>query len=220
MDLITYPLQDSIVCTPVAALTAGSGILSAVGGHQSASAAARANNEAAINNYEYQIAQRENEWRQTLTAWGHKKIQYEAQTGENFMAANRGYSQEQQRLNEIYQKAAFTNQDQLAKMLSSQGKNLASGAQGQSAQRSNAMMLAALGRSQAQTAASLTSARNAYTTRVDGIRDELTSANREAFSSVALKPVAGIAPPAPVMESGPSALSPVSYTHLTLPTKA
>ena len=123
------------------------------------------------------------------------------------MAANRGYAQEQQRLNEIYQKAAFTNQDQLAKMLSSQGKNLASGSQGQSAQRSNAMMLAALGRSQAQTAASLTSARNAAKFSNAGIRDELTSANREAFSSVALKPVAGIAPPAPVMQSGPSALS-------------
>ena len=207
MDLTTYPLLDSTVCTPVAALTAGSGILSAVGGHQSQAAAARASNEAAINNYEYQIAQRENEWRQTMTAWGHKRLQYKAQTGENYLAAQRGYQQGQQKLNEIYQKARFTNQDQINKMLGSQGKNYAAGATGQSAQRSNAMMLAALGRSQAQTAASLASARDANDFANEGIRNELISANREAYSQVALRPVAGIAPPAPVMQSGPSGLS-------------
>ena len=195
------------MCTPVAALTAGSGILSAVGGHQSQSAAASARNQAAINNYEYQVAQRENEWRQTMTAWGHKRLQYKAQTDENFLGAQRGYQQEQQKLNEIYQKAKFTNQDQLNKMLASQGKNYAAGATGQSAQRSNAMMLAALGRSQAQTAASLTSARDAANFTNQGIRNELSSANREAYGQVALKPVAGIAPPPPVMEAGPSGLS-------------
>ena len=68
-------------------------------------------------------------------------------------------------------------------------------------------MLAALGRSQAQTAASLTSARDAANFTNQGIRNELSSANREAYGQVALKPVAGIAPPPPVMESGPSGLS-------------
>lgn len=196
------------MCAPVVgAISAVSGIASAVGGYQSQSAAVAAQNKAAINNYKYQVAQRENDWRQTLTAWGHKRLQYKAQTDENFLGAQKGYQQEQQRLNEIYQKARFTNQDQLNKMLASQGMNYARGATGQSAQRSNAMMLAALGRSQAQTAASLASARDAADFNKQSIRDQLISANRQAYGQVALKPVAGIAPPPPVLQSGPSALS-------------
>ena len=103
------------------------GVLGAVGRHQSAQAAIDAQNKAAINNYKYQVAQRENEWRQTMTAWGHKRLQYKAQVDENFLGAQRGYTQEQVRLNEIYQKARFSNQDQLNKMLQAQGANYASG---------------------------------------------------------------------------------------------
>ena len=115
------------------AISAISGIAGAVGSHQSQSAAIAAQNKAAINNYKYQVAQRENEWRQTLTAWGHKKLQYKATVEENFLGAQKGYQAEQQKLNEIYQKARFTNQDQLNKMLAQQGTNYAAGRTGQSA---------------------------------------------------------------------------------------
>ena len=94
-------------------------------------------------------------------------------TQENFRGAAKGYAQEQQQLNEIYAKAKFTNQDQLAKMLGQLGANYAAGRTGKSAQRSNAMMLAALGRSQAQTAESLASARLNTETANENIRDQL-----------------------------------------------
>jgi hypothetical protein len=69
------------------------------------------------------------------------------------------------------------------------------------------MMMAALGRQQAQTAASLASARSASKYNNENIRDQLTSANNKAYGQVAFKPVAGVAPPAPVMQDGPNALS-------------
>ena len=204
MDPTTYPLQDSTVCTPV--IGAIGTVASAAGSFASQSAATSASNEAAINNYEYQVAQRENNWMQELTAWGHKRAEYSATVFENQVGLNKGYAAEQQRLNEIYNQAAFTNQDAMIKTLQNSGGNYASGATGKSAQRSNNMILAEMGRSQAATAASLVSAQQAYRSNTDQLRDQAISANNQAYSQVALKPVAGVAPPAPVLESGPSPL--------------
>ena len=204
MDPTIYPSQDSTVCAPI--IGAIGTIASAAGSFASQSAATAASNKAAINNYKYQVAQRENNWKQELNAWGHKKLEYEAKVYENQVAANSGYAQEQQKLNEIYNQAAFANQDQTAKLLTTLGGNVAAGRSGKSAQRSMDMMLAAVGRQQAQTSASLTSAQHAYEANVEGIRNQLASENNKAFSSVALKPVAGVAPPPPVMQSGPSPL--------------
>ena len=196
------------MCAPVVgAVTAISGIASAVGGHQSATAAANAANAASEEQYEYQVAQRELEWRNTLNREGYKRVQYEEKINENSLAANRAYAGEQQRLNEIYQKASFTNQDSLVKLLGAQGKNTAAGMTGKSAQRSNNMMMAALGRQQSQTAASLTSARQMVKTNNRNTRNQLISTNNDAWSEVAIAPQPGIAPPPPEMQSGPSALS-------------
>lgn len=199
------------MCAPVVgAVSAISGIAGSVGQHQSASAAASASNKAATQNYEYQIAQRELEWRNTLNREGYKRVQYEEKINENSLAANRAYAGEQQRLNEIYQKAAFSNQDSLVKLLGAQGKNTAAGMTGKSAQRSNNMMMAALGRQQAQTAASLTSARQMVNTNNRNTRNQLISTNNDAWSEVAIAPQPGIAPPPPVMQSGPSPLGLIS----------
>ena len=206
MDPTTYPLQDSTVCSP--ALVAGGGqIISAFGSYSSQKSAAAARNQAAINNHEYQLAQRENRWMQDLSIWNHKIAEFDATVFENTVAANKGYAAEQQKLNEIYNQASFSQQDQLIKLMGSLGQNYARGATGKSAQRSNDMMLAAIGREQAKTAASLVSAQQANRTNNEGLRDQLISANNRAYSSVALKPVAGVAPPAPVLESGPSPLT-------------
>ena len=196
------------MCAPIiGAISAISGIAGSIGQHQSASAQAAAQNEAARRNYKHQIAERELKWRNTLNSWNQKKLQYKVKTNENHLAAHRAYAGEQQRLKEIYQKAAFTNEESLTKMLGAQGKNLAAGRAGKSAQRNNAMMMAALGRQQAQQAASLVSARQATEARNRDTRNKLISTNNDAFSQVAVKPVPGIAPPQPVMTPGPSGMS-------------
>ena len=196
------------MCAPVVgAVSAISGIASAVGGAQSAQGQADAANKAATEQYEYQNAQRELEWRNTLNREGYKRVQYEEKINENSLAANRAYAGEQQRLNEIYQKASFGNQDGLAKLLGSQGKNLAAGMSGKSAQRSNNMMMAALGRQQSQTAASLTSARQMVNTNNRNTRNQLISTNNDAYSQVAITPQPGMAAPPPQMQAGPNPLS-------------
>lgn len=196
------------MCAPVLGVLSFVGSAAqSVGGFMSQQAQADASNEAAIQNYKYQLAQRENKWRQTLTAWNHKRLEYKKATQEHKEAAHRGYAQEQQRLNELYQKAAFTNQDQLIQLMQAQGKWGAMGNSGQSSQRINAMMVAQYGRNQAIQAESLFSARNAYKLQADQIRADWKGANNKAYSQVALAPVADFAPPAPVMDPGPNALS-------------
>ncbi len=196
------------MCAPiVGAISAISGIAGSIGQQQSAQAQADAQNKAAIRNYKHQIAERELNWRNTLNSWNQKRMQYKVKINENHLAANRAYSQEQQKLNEIYQKAAFTNEEVLTKMVGQQGQNLAAGRTGKSAQRSNSMMMAAVGRQQAQLAASLTSARQQSMTNNRDVRNKLISTNNDAFSQVAMKPLPGIAPPAPVMTPGPSPLT-------------
>ena len=196
------------MCAPIiGAISAISGIAGSMGQHQSASAQAAAQNKAAIRNYKHQIAERELNWRNTLNSWNQKRMQYKVKINENHLAANRAYAGEQQKLNEIYQKAAFSNEEVLTKMVGQQGQNLAAGRTGKSAQRSNSMMMAAVGRQQAQLAASLTSARQQTMTTNRDVRNKLISTNNDAFSEVAMKPLPGIAPPAPVMTPGPSGLS-------------
>ena len=91
-----------------------------VGSFASASAQANAQNKAAKQNYEYQIAQRENKWRQTLSAWGHKRLEYKQVIQENEAAAWAGYTQEQTRLNEVYKDVKFKNQDALIQLIDAQ----------------------------------------------------------------------------------------------------
>ena len=183
------------------------GIASSVGQFASGQAQAAAQNKAAIQNYEYQIAQRENKWRQTLSAWGHKRLEYKQAVQENEAAAWAGYTQEQTRLNEVYKDVKFKNQDALIQLIDAQGKMAASGQSGNTARRMQVAAMAAYGRNQAINAESLISARNRMINSNDNIRRQQMSANNRAYSQVALRPIAGFAPPPPVMTPGPSPLS-------------
>ena len=63
------------------------------------------------------------------------------------------------------------------------------------------------GRNQAVMAANLLNVQESQGLRNSAIRDQLRSQNNRAFKSVAVPPTMGIAPPAPVMQQGPSGLS-------------
>jgi hypothetical protein len=132
-----------------------------------------------------------------LSTWAHRRLEYKKELQSNAEAANRGYVAEQTRLNEAFQAAAFQKQDQLMEMLKGQGA--LGEMQGVSAGRLNQSVLAQFGRNNATIAANLSSARNAAVERQEDIRRQLMSANNKAFSQVALKPIAGIAPPKPVL---------------------
>ncbi len=202
------------MCEPVSStalvlggLSAGSTALGAIGQHQSASAAARAQNEAAVGNYKYQLKVRENNWERERERYTAQKTQYQAQTQENQIAAQRAYASEQNRLNSIYQSASFSQQDQLVKLAQGSGVQAAAGRRGRSATRLDTDIVSQFGRNQAIMSESLLGAQFAARTRTDAVNRELVSANNQAYSDVAYAPEVGVAPPTPVMRSGPSGLS-------------
>jgi hypothetical protein len=197
------------MCEPVTlgALAFGSSALGAIGQHQSASAAARAQNESAVSNYKYQMKIRAAQWNRERVRYANQISQYKQQTLANEEAYSRAVVAEQTRLNNAFKSAAFQNQSSLVQLTKLQGKQAASGATGKSAQRLDNDSLAAFGRNQAIMAENLMSAQSRYRTQNQSLRNELISANNRAFSDVAIAPEPGVAPPRPVMQSGPSSLS-------------
>lgn len=198
------------MCSPAVALGGlafGSSALGAIGSHQSASAAARAQNEGAIKNYKYQMKIRAAQWNRERVRYANQISQYKQQTSANEGAYSRAAVAEQTRLNNAFKSAAFQNQSSLVQLTKLQGKQAARGATGKSAERLNDSVLSAFGRNQAIMAENLMSAQSRYKTQNQSLRNELISANNRAFSDVAIAPEPGVAPPRPVMQSGPSSLS-------------
>ena len=63
------------------------------------------------------------------------------------------------------------------------------------------------GRGNAVMAENLMSAQTGFRNKTEGLNRELLSANRKAYSDVAIAPQPGVAPVRPVMTPGPSGLS-------------
>ena len=198
------------MCNPVALGVAsfGSSALGAIGAHQSAKAQADAANEAAINNYKYQIAVRENKWRQTLTIWNQKRIQYKKGLAENALALNRGDVQVQDSLNRAYQQAKLQGSADTIDLLKKQGVFQARGTnQGQSADKIERSILAEYGLKNAMRANSLAMSRMQAYEAGNDLRRKAESDLHNMYSKVALQPVQGVAPVVPTMQAGPSPLS-------------
>ena len=188
-------------------MAAGSAGLGAIGSHQGQQAQAAAQNEGAIRNYKYQLRVRRKNWDRERERHAHQVTQYKSKTMENEAAAQRAYASEQTRLNNIYKKASFSQQDQLVKLAQGSGQMAAAGRTGRSAQRLDTNVVSQFGRNQAVMAESLLGAQAAYDTRTGAIRRQQISQQNQDFSDVAYAPEPGVAPPQPVMRQGPSGLS-------------
>ena len=198
------------MCSPVALGVASfaSSAAGAIGAHQSAQAQADAANEAAINNYKYQIAVRENKWRQTLTIWNQKRIQYKKGLAENALALNRGDVQVQDSLNRAYQQAKLQGSADTIDLLKKQGVFQARGTnQGQSSDKIERSILAEYGLKNAMRANSLAMSRMQAYEAGNDLRRKAESDLNNMYSKVALQPVQGVAPVVPTMQPGPSPLS-------------
>ena len=193
------------MCAPAIGL-AGS-VLGSVGQFASGSAAASAQNRAAISQYKYQLKMRRLAWQDTRQQYATKLGQYGNQLAANTEAANIAYAGQQRKLNDIYKKAAFSQQAQLVQLTKGSGKMAAAGRLGKSAERLDLDVVRQFGRNQAIQAESLLSAQYGLQNANRGIRRELLSSNNEAFSKVAVQPKPGVAPPPPTMAQGPSPLS-------------
>ena len=196
------------MCAPAALGVASmaSGVMGAVGQHQSASAQASAQNAAATSNYKYQLKVRERNWDREVHRYGRQLHQYDSTLQENSMAGQRAYAGAQRKLNSIYQQASFKQQANLVNLLKGSSGAASAGMTGRSAQRLDNDIVSQFGRNQAIAAENLMGAGFAYNRQVEGIQREVDSSNKQAYEKVALAPQEGVAPPPPVMTPGPSGL--------------
>ena len=111
------------------------------------------------------------------------------QIDNNWEAAGDSWMAEQRRLNEIYDKAAFTSQALLQKLIQVQGAQAAGERYGKSAARANLLSsLGSYGRSRAQISRQLTSERIQATESMRITASNLEKANKRAFAQVAVAP--------------------------------
>ena len=170
-------------------LTAASTGLSAAGGLASASA----EKTASVNNYKRQLKIREIEWDRSRATYGQKVSEANEQLDENFMAASRGFAAEQTQLNDLYNQASVSLQNDFVK-IAEKSKYYGSG---KTADRLAARDMAAFGRSQALLASNLVRAGESYDNDVANIRQQLKSANRKTVAPVMFKPQPGLPPVKP-----------------------
>jgi hypothetical protein len=112
--------------------------------------------------------------------------QVDKQIDNNWIAAWDAWTSEQTRLNEIYDKAAFTSQAMLKQLIEVKGAVAAGERYGKSAGRvANVSTLGAYGRSRAQLAKQLTSERLATTRSMKMTARSLMAANERAIASLA-----------------------------------
>ena len=180
--------------------------MGSIGSHQSAQDQANYTNESNNRQYKHALMVREAKWYNQIANWNNQRTDYKKTLHSNNEAAGRAYASEQQRLNEMYQQAAFSNQDMLTKLLQASGMSQATGQSGQSLKRNQDMHLAAYGRNNAVVAEKLASAKNAMNLRNETVWHQQKSANNQAWNQVAMAPVQDIAPPVPVQAPGPSGL--------------
>ena len=156
-------------------------------------ASAGAQKKAEVNNYKRQLQIRSIEWDRSRAMYSQKVSEANEQLDENFMAASRGFAAEQSQLNDLYNQASVTLQNDFTK-IAEQSKYYG---EGKTAQRLAAKNMAAFGRAQALTASNLVRAGERYGDDVANIRQQLKSANKKTIAPVMFKPQPGLPPVKP-----------------------
>ncbi len=190
------------MCAPAVAiggLTFAQGAIGAMG----QAAQAKARNRARMQNYEHMLKVRKSRWYQQLSVWGAKRNKYFTDINEADLAAQRGYSQAQEGINNAYSKAFQDSEASLIKYLrgSKSDKLIAAGRTGRSIDRLKTLDLGAMHRSSGRRFYALTKTREAYKANVEGIRNQQLSARNKLWGSTAFAPVPDLAPPPPQFEN-------------------
>ena len=184
-----------------------SGILSAFGGHSEATAQARAQNQAAVNQYKHQLKIREREWANTQQRYGTQLGVYDRTLNENRSAASLAYGRQQQQLNDVYSRQNVQLQNMAINLAQKGGAAAASGRSGVSANRLDSNLVGQYARNQGMMADNLMRSRLSMAQAQMDTQRQLTSANNRAFDQVAIAPQHTVAPLKPVQVSGPSTMS-------------
>ena len=201
------------MCEPISgtamalgAAQAGVGALGAVNSYNSQRQQTRTANNAQRDQYLQAENARGLRYRNQLSVYNRRLTEYDLGEDRAGEALARGYAQNQARLNEVYDAAAFSTQAGAIGELQARGRALASGRSGQSVDMVMQDSMAAYGRNQAILAANLLGAEERFNYDVDSLRRQYITNREQAFSNVATPPQPGLETPKPRFTQGPSAL--------------
>lgn len=186
------------------ALSAGSGILGSVGSFIGARDQARAQNQAAVNQYKQRLKIRAREYANAQEVYGNNLARYNRQLNEFDRAAALGYGREQLKQNEAIRGANLNRISQSIALAQRGGAAAAAGKTGRSASRLDQNAIGQFVRNQGVLAENLLSGDIARSQRMMDIRNRLESSRNTAYSKVAIAPKPTIEPLAPTQLSGPS----------------
>lgn len=166
-----------------------------------------------LTQYQQQVRATANERESLMSRHAADKLNYQRSREQadkqyelNQEGLNTAYMQEQQKLSEVRQKAAFESQTALAKSIGAKGKILAAGRSGQSVgllvndvERQSGFKIAA-------ESASVDSAEAASSIAMQGAQNQADSANAKAYSNVGWNPAT---PYMPLMPDQPNFVDPI-----------
>lgn len=138
--------------------------------------------------YQYRLKIQDFEYNQQVREFNKSEELYKMQRGFNAQAAAAAATAENRRLQEVFQEAAFDNQDLLVKMLQEEGNALARGVSGNSAGRVLQTAAASYGRNQAIVAESLVSAERQSKSNLRDIDLQRYGADLQAEGNRKLRP--------------------------------
>ena len=183
---------------------AGMGIMSAISGRNAKIAQARAQNEAAVERYKYQLKIKERENLNQNQFWATKLSKHYLDGNAADRAAARAYGVEGLKESQRVKSALVSTQKLNRAMTKATGLGAASGKQGRSSVRDDRLRAESkVVESRNMIMENLMGAEAARQYREMGIADQLSSARNRAFSEVAIAPTVSEPPLEPAQLSGP-----------------
>jgi len=166
-------------------------------------AQARAQNEAARRQYNYELQRRERNWFQQLTVTNAQQVKYEEDVANAGLAQAQAYADKQEAM-ALARGEAQIKYEQLFRDLeknSDYSKLAASGVTGRSARRIGTMEYAEMGRKASEVARAVTLNDRELARKTAQQVSQYQSFKDNAFAKVAFQPIPDVAPPKPVMRN-------------------
>ena len=164
-------------------------------------AQARAQNQAARRQYNYELQRRERNWFQQLSVTNAQHVKYEEDVANAGLAQAQAYADKQEAM-ALARGEAQIKYDQLFRDLeknSDYSKLAASGVTGRSARRIGTMEYAELGRKTSEIARAVTLNDRELARKTSQQVSQYQAFKKDAFAKVAFQPIPDVAPPKPVM---------------------
>jgi len=188
-------------------LSALSGGMSAIGNYQQGRRQTDETNRARQNQFRDQLALKRFKEEREAALYRQELADYRGNLVETEQTLSKGLTSVSKRAAERYGAASFADVDRESKLIQTEGQILANMPSGASRDRVLAMARGAKGRDEALMMDNLLRARFADIDTAQELTDQANSYRRRLFQNLSPAPVRGPDPTAPVMQSGPSALS-------------